>query len=86
MQAARERALTLPADLSVIGFDDLPMAARVWPNLTSVRLPVRAMGSLASTKLLACISGEVVASGKLEPPTLIVRQSDAPQAKVVLTG
>ncbi|WP_242154067.1 LacI family DNA-binding transcriptional regulator [Sphingomonas sp. BAUL-RG-20F-R05-02] len=77
MQAARERAISLPSDLSVIGFDDLPMAARVWPNLTSVRLPVREMGSLASTKLLARISGVVVPSGELEPPTLIVRQSDA---------
>lgn len=76
MQAARERGLTLPDDLSVIGFDDLPMAARAWPNLTSVRLPVRAMGSLASTKLLGRISGDVVA-GSVEPPTLILRHSDA---------
>ncbi|GAA0661322.1 DNA-binding LacI/PurR family transcriptional regulator [Sphingomonas insulae] len=76
MQAARERGLSLPRDLSVIGFDDLPMAARVWPNLTSVRLPVAAMGRVATSKLLACIGNEVSAADSLEPPTLILRQSD----------
>lgn len=56
MQAARERGLALPRDLSLIGFDDLPMAARVWPNLTSVRLPIRHMGQLAAQKLLAAMA------------------------------
>jgi len=77
MQAARERNLELPRDLSVVGFDDLPMAARVWPNLTSVRLPVRDMGRMAAEKLLAPMRG--VDPAKLEQPevrpALVVRNS-----------
>ncbi len=77
MQAARERGLNLPDDLSIIGFDDLPMAARMWPNLTSVRLPVREMGAAASGKLLAILAGETDSGGDhLVEPMLIVRQSD----------
>jgi LacI family transcriptional regulator len=76
MQAARERELNLPRDLSVIGFDDLPMAGRVWPNLTSVRLPIRDMGSLASNKLLAQLGHDVSIDDYLIEPTLIARQSD----------
>jgi LacI family transcriptional regulator len=77
MQAARERGLELPRDLSVVGFDDLPMAARVWPNLTSVRLPIRDMGRMAAEKLLAPIRG-VDPATLAQPevrPALVVRQS-----------
>lgn len=77
MQAARERGLELPRDLSVVGFDDLPMAARVWPNLTSVRLPIRDMGRMAAEKLLAPMRG--LDPAQLQQPevrpALVVRQS-----------
>jgi LacI family transcriptional regulator len=52
-RAAHEAGLTLPDQLSVIGFDDSPIAAKVWPGLTSIRLPIRDMGRLAARKLLA---------------------------------
>ncbi|KHL24959.1 LacI family transcriptional regulator [Croceibacterium mercuriale] len=77
MQAARERGLELPRDLSVVGFDDLPMAARVWPNLTSVRLPIRDMGQMAAEKLLARVNG-VDPAALDQPavcPALVLRQS-----------
>ncbi|MFN7129080.1 MAG: LacI family DNA-binding transcriptional regulator [Brevundimonas sp.] len=80
MQAARERGLELPRDLSVVGFDDLPMAARVWPNLTSVRLPIRDMGRMAAEKLLAPLRG--VDPAKLQQqevrPALVTRKSAIP--------
>lgn len=80
MQAARERGLELPRDLSIVGFDDLPMAARVWPNLTSVRLPIRDMGRMAAEKLLAPMRG--VDPAKLAQPevrpALVVRHSAIP--------
>jgi LacI family transcriptional regulator len=82
MQAARERNLELPRDLSVVGFDDLPMAARVWPNLTSVRLPIRDMGRMAAEKLLAPMQGLDPSTLKQPEvrPTLVVRHSAIPAA------
>ena len=80
MQAARDRGLELPRDLSVVGFDDLPMAARVWPNLTSVRLPVRDMGRMAAEKLLAPMHGVDPAALKQPEvrPALVIRRSAIP--------
>jgi LacI family transcriptional regulator len=49
---AHEAGLTIPQDLAVVGFDDAPIAARLWPPLTSVRLPLRDMGRLAGEILV----------------------------------
>lgn len=79
-QAARDAGLDIPADLSVVGFDDVPMASRVWPNLTTVRLPIRDMGRMAAEKLLARSRG--LDPAKLEQPevrpALVDRDSSAP--------
>jgi len=80
MKAARDRGLDVPFDLSIVGFDDLPMASRVWPNLTTVRLPIRDMGRMAAEKLTAGLRGLDPAT--LEQPevdpSLVVRDSTAP--------
>ncbi len=47
MTVARKRGMSLPDDLSVAGFDDVPIASMVWPMLTSVRQPVIAMAKFA---------------------------------------
>ena len=77
MQAARQAGLEIPRDLSVVGYDDLPMAARVWPNLTSVRLPIRDMGRMAAEKLLAPMRGlDPAKLNQLEVrPSLVIRDS-----------
>lgn len=51
-RAAQRLGLAIPADLSVIGFDDGPLAARLLPSLTTVRLPIRDLGRIAATKLI----------------------------------
>ncbi|HRO32176.1 MAG TPA: LacI family DNA-binding transcriptional regulator [Brevundimonas sp.] len=80
MKAARDRGLDVPFDLSIVGFDDLPMASRVWPNLTTVRLPVRDMGRMAAEKLTARSRGlDPAALDQPEIiPSLVVRDSAAP--------
>jgi LacI family repressor for deo operon, udp, cdd, tsx, nupC, and nupG len=50
---ARDRGLHVPTDLSVVGFDDTPIASRIWPSLTTIRLPIRDMGRIAAEKLIA---------------------------------
>jgi LacI family transcriptional regulator len=77
-RAAREAGLDIPRDLSVIGFDDSPIADKVWPPLTTVRLPIRQMGALAARKLLAEEqNGPAEAQETVVTPALVIRQSTA---------
>ena len=53
VHAARQRGLDVPEALSVVGFDDTPIAAHIWPPLTTVRWPIISMARSAALKLLA---------------------------------
>jgi LacI family transcriptional regulator len=82
IHAARQRGLDIPRDLSIIGFDDTPIAAHVWPPLTTVRWPIASMARSAALKLLSGIDGDE-GEDKVEEPsvflsTLIRRGSVAP--------
>ena len=48
LSVAHERGLRLPAELSVVGFDDAPVAGMVWPQLTTIRQQVSSMGRAAA--------------------------------------
>jgi DNA-binding LacI/PurR family transcriptional regulator len=76
MQAARERGLMIPRDLSVTGFDDIPEAGRAEPPLTTVRQPLREKGALAARLLLDGWEGEPPT--RILPTELIVRASTGP--------
>lgn len=76
LHAARQRDLAVPRDLSIIGFDDTPIAAHVWPPLTTVRWPIQAMGQAAARKLLDG-SSDAAAPPSVFPSQLIVRGSVA---------
>jgi LacI family transcriptional regulator len=79
MQAARERGLRLPADLSVVGFDDTSESLIVWPALTTVRQPLAEMGRTAVSILLRQIENRRFEPLRVELETkLIVRDSTAP--------
>ncbi|HEY4210360.1 MAG TPA: LacI family DNA-binding transcriptional regulator [Steroidobacteraceae bacterium] len=45
--------VSIPDELSVVGFDDSPLASRLTPALTTVRLPIREMGRLAAARLIS---------------------------------
>ena len=49
---ARKLVLDLPAQLSVAGFDDAPVARMIWPELTTVRQPVAAMARIAADLII----------------------------------
>ncbi|WP_162641900.1 LacI family DNA-binding transcriptional regulator [Streptosporangium sp. 'caverna'] len=89
MEAAADHGLRVPADLSVVGFDDIPSSAHVKPALTTVSQPFEAMGARAARMMLAAISPESgegsapdehgLASARVRlPTTLIVRDSTGP--------
>jgi LacI family transcriptional regulator len=55
-----EAGLSIPGDMSVTGFDDTPVAAHIWPQLTTVRQPISEMSSTAVTLLIRKLRGEDV--------------------------
>lgn len=71
------RGLKIPDDLTVIGFDDSPLASRLCPSLTTMRQPIRDMGRLAAEKVIAQIAhveGPSEAASTVFPH-LVVRES-----------
>jgi LacI family transcriptional regulator len=71
------RGLKIPDDLTVVGFDDSPLASRLCPSLTTMRQPIRDMGRIAAEKLIAKIAdvpGPSTAASTLFPH-LVVRES-----------
>jgi LacI family transcriptional regulator len=62
-QAAREAGLDVPADLSIVGYDNMPhVCDGLFPGLTTVQLPHYEMGAWAARQLLASIAGAPVAA------------------------
>jgi LacI family transcriptional regulator, repressor for deo operon, udp, cdd, tsx, nupC, and nupG len=79
IRAARQRGLSVPADLSVVGYDDAPMVEFTDPPLTTVRQPVHAMGLAAVQALLEDVRGHTTPHTEyLFRPELVVRTSTGP--------
>jgi LacI family transcriptional regulator len=79
IEAARLRGLSVPDDLSVVGFDDLPMSRWASPPLTTVRQPLEEMGRHAARMVADMIAGRPLGSLRVELATrLVVRSSTAP--------
>ncbi|KKB82518.1 hypothetical protein VW35_00020 [Devosia soli] len=81
MQGVREHGLSIPKDISLVGFDDMAFAALVDPPLTTIRQPVAAMGELAVRHLLSLLDGHVPPAETRLPVELMIRQSVAPPFK-----
>jgi len=77
MRAAKDAGLQIPADISIVGFDDIPLAARMSPSLTTVRQPMRVEGQIAAEMLLERIKkGEpITRRERILNCELIVRES-----------
>lgn len=79
IHAAFELGLTLPDELSVVGFDDIPLASYVTPALTTIAQPIYIMGETAAHMLLRHMrnSDQPTETVRLETK-LIIRKSTAP--------
>ncbi|WP_350339759.1 LacI family DNA-binding transcriptional regulator [Actinotalea lenta] len=78
-QAARERGVRIPEDLSVVGFDDVELCQWVSPQLTTVRQPLAAMAREATRMVIELSRGGVRPTPRLELATSVVtRASTAP--------
>jgi DNA-binding LacI/PurR family transcriptional regulator len=78
---AQHRGLAVPGDLSVVGFDDIPLAAYCMPPLTTLAQPIAEIARAAIDGLLADMEGAVPAAAahsRVFRPRLVVRASTAP--------
>lgn len=81
-RAARQLGLDVPRDLSVVGYDNIPVAAWLGPALTTVNQPVKHMASTASQMLLDLARGVALPASRVDLVTeLVVRESTAPPAE-----
>jgi len=81
MSALRERGLSVPEDVSIVGFDDVPEAGYLYPPLTTVRQDFATLGELIMQKVLIAVEEPESATEDTPLPThLIVRQSTLPPA------
>ncbi|MEM8814744.1 MAG: LacI family DNA-binding transcriptional regulator [Pseudomonadota bacterium] len=60
MTAVHEAGLSVPSQISIAGFDDVPLAAHVWPTLTTIRQPIEKMASKATELLLERLQGDTL--------------------------
>jgi LacI family transcriptional regulator len=83
MDAVRNRRMHVPDDISVVGFDNIPQSAMVYPSLTTVQQPLEQMGRVATQMLLGILKNPEKDAGRIELPTeLIIRNSTlAPKSR-----
>jgi len=81
MSVAHGKGVAVPADLSIIGFDDSPTATHIWPALSTVRWPIRQMGVRSAQLLVPDFLGPAARPADDDPAVLasafIERQSVA---------
>jgi LacI family transcriptional regulator len=78
LKAIREAGLQVPQDVSIVGFDDVPLASHTEPPLTTVHQPMRQMGATAARLLLEHFEGAALPMATVIPTELIVRGSTVP--------
>ena len=78
MRAAQALGRSVPGDLAVLGFDDIPLAALVTPPLTTVRQPGFALGEAAARMLFALLDGKAPAPAAVIPTEFVVRGTVGP--------
>lgn len=72
LSAAQAAGYRVPEDLAVVGFDDIILAHSATPPLTTIRLPIQALGSTAAELLLAQIAGQTIPGGVTYVPTALI--------------
>ncbi|MFF2962949.1 LacI family DNA-binding transcriptional regulator [Streptomyces sp. NPDC057963] len=78
LRALRAAGRSVPDDIAVVGFDDIPMAEHTEPPLTTVRQPTRQMGETAARMLLSHLGGTAAPGAPVVLPTELVVRHSAP--------
>ncbi|GAA3002184.1 LacI family transcriptional regulator [Streptomyces sp. KhCrAH-43] len=78
LRALRAAGKSVPGDIAVVGFDDIPMSEHTEPPLTTVRQPTRQMGETAARMLLSHLGGTPAPDTPVVLPTELVVRHSAP--------
>ncbi len=79
IKVLHEMGVSIPADVSVVGFDDMPLASQIWPQLTTIRQPLFRMSRLAGKLLIQRLRGESPGDlNRVIDAEIIIRDSTGP--------
>lgn len=74
LRCSRDMGIRVPEDLSIVGFDDIPLASLVLPRLTTIRQPIQEIAEIA---IRAVLGRGAIDKPILLPPRVVVRESTA---------
>ena len=75
-EVARQMGLRVPEDLAIVGYNDIPLASRLSPALTTMHVPIHEFGAVAARLLIDQIENDEPARRRVRfTPDLIVRES-----------
>jgi LacI family transcriptional regulator len=75
----RQRGISVPGEVSVIGFGDTPAVAYLSPTLTTIRVPAAEIGAAGARRALDILGGNGLEPRvRVHPVELVVRESTAP--------
>lgn len=75
LRAAETLGLSVPKELSIVGFDDIPLASQIRPRLTTVRQPLVKNGAVAARLVLENFDQPIT---QVLPTELVLRESSEP--------
>ena len=78
IKASRERGLRVPEDISIVGFDDIPLSKNMIPSLTTIRQPASEKGAKAVGALIDYLVDGKEMHSKVLDVELVVRNSTGP--------
>jgi len=79
IKAAHEQHLDIPGDISIAGFDDIPLASQLWPELTTIKQPLEAMAKRATENLIRIARNQKLKELRVViDAEIVIRQSTGP--------
>ena len=78
LSECRDAGVAVPGEISIVGFDDLPIAQYITPKLTTVRVPAQEMGDSAAKRLIAAVKTGAPVLPLEFSTDLVIRESTAP--------
>lgn len=81
LSECRDAGVSVPNEISIVGFDDLPIAQYITPKLTTVRVPAQEMGDSAAKRLIAAVETHAPVLPLEFTTDLVIRKSTAPCPK-----